>query len=108
MKYRFINEHLHEYKVATMCKALKVASAGFYAWLHQPDSNRAIEDERLLGLIRESYIASGGVYGAPRVFADLREAGETYGKHRIERIMRHKKIQAILSYKSPKAVKGRP
>jgi hypothetical protein len=70
-----------------------------YAWLHQPDSNRAIEDERLLGLIRDSYIASGGVYGSPRVFADLREAGETCGKHRIERIMRHNKIQAVRGYK---------
>jgi len=51
VKYRFINEHRHEYKVATMCRVLKVARAGFYAWLHQPDSNRAIEDERLLGLV---------------------------------------------------------
>ena len=51
MKYRFINEHWHEYKVATMCRVLKVARVGFYAWLHQPDSNRAIEDERLLGLV---------------------------------------------------------
>ena len=108
MKYRFINEHRHEYKVATMCRVLKVARAGFYAWLHQPSSNRAIEDERLLGLIRDSYVASGGVYGSPRVFADLREAGETCGKHRVERIMRNHKIQAIRGYKSPKAVKGRP
>ncbi len=80
MKYRFINEHRHEYKVATMCRVLKVARAGFYAWLHQPQSNRAIEDERLLGLIRDSYVASGGVYGSPRVFADLLEAGEACGK----------------------------
>ena len=51
---------------------LKVARSGFYAWLHQPNSNRAIQDDRLLGLIRDSYVASGGVYGSPRVFADLR------------------------------------
>jgi len=70
VKYRFINEHRHEYRVATMCRVLKVARAGFYAWLHQPNSNRAIQDERLLGLIRDSYVASGGVYGSPRVFAD--------------------------------------
>ena len=79
MKYRFINEHRHEYRVATMCRVLKVARAGFYAWLHQPNSNRAIQDDRLLGLIRDSYVASGGVYGSPRVFADLREAGEKCG-----------------------------
>jgi putative transposase len=91
-----------------MCRVLKVARAGFYAWLHQPNSKRAIQDERLLELIRDSYVASGGVYGSPRVFADLREAGETCGKHRVERIMRNNKIQAIRGYKSPKTVKGRP
>jgi putative transposase len=91
-----------------MCRVLKVARAGFYAWLHQPNSNRAIQDDRLLGLIRDSYVASGGVYGSPRVFADLSEAGEKCGKHRVERIMRNHKIKAIRGYKSPKAVKGRP
>lgn len=35
----------------------------------------SIEDRRLLVLIRDSYTASSGVYDAPRVFADLREAG---------------------------------
>jgi putative transposase len=53
-------------------------------------------------------VASGGIYGSPRVFADLREAGEKCGKHRVERIMRNHKIKAIRGYRSPKAVKGRP
>ena len=53
-------------------------------------------------------MASGGFYGSPRVLADLREAGETCGKHRVERIMRSQKIQAVRGYKSPKSVKGRP
>ena len=66
MKYRFINEHRHEYRVATMCRVLKVARAGFYAWLHQPNSNRAIQDERLLGLIRDPYVASVSV--SPEAF----------------------------------------
>jgi putative transposase len=91
-----------------MCRVLKVSLAGIYSLLHQPDSNRAIEDKRLLALICDSYVASGGVYGSPRVFADLRETGETCGKHRIERIMRHHTNQVIRSYKSPKAIKGRP
>ena len=37
---------------------------------HQTDS----EDKRLLDLIRDSYVASSGVYGSRRVFSDLREA----------------------------------
>ena len=55
-----------------MCRVLKVARAGFYGWLHQPNSNCAIQDDRLLGLICDSYVVSGGVYGSPRVFANLR------------------------------------
>ncbi len=63
-----------------MCRILGVGKSGFYAWIHQPLSDRAIEDERLLELIRESYVASGRIYGSPRVFLDLREAGEQIGK----------------------------
>jgi hypothetical protein len=29
-----------------------------------------------------------GIYGAPRVFLNLREAGETGSKHRVARLMR--------------------
>ena len=78
-----------------MCRVLCVARSGFYAWLHKPLSDRAIDDERLLDMIRASHAASGGVYGAPRVFQDLREVGETCGKNRVSRIMRINKIKAI-------------
>lgn len=88
MKYRFINDHRGQYRVMTMCRVLGASRSGFYEWLHNPKSRRVIENERLLGLIRDSYAASSGVYGSPRVFGDLREAGETCGKHRVARIMR--------------------
>lgn len=91
-----------------MCRVLKVSRSGFYAWLHKPLSDRAIEDLRLLELIRASYAASGGVYGSPRVFLDLREAGERCGVHRVARIMRENKIKAILGYKTPRHIVGRP
>lgn len=103
-----MNGHRHQYGIATMCRVLKVSRSGFYQWLHKPLSDRAIEDQRLLSLIRASYAASGGVYGAPRVFLDLREAGETCGKHRVARIMRIHKIKAVRGYKAPKPIAGRP
>jgi len=91
-----------------MCRVLKVCRSGFYAWLHKPLSDRAIEDQRLLVLVRASYAASGGVYGAPRVFLDLREVGESCGKHRVARIMRENEIKALRGYKAPRAIAGRP
>ncbi len=108
MKHRFINDHRHEFRIATMCRVLRVRQGGFYQWLHTPLSDRAIEDQRLLAAIRDSYAASGGVYGARRVFGDLREAGETCGKHRVEKIMRQHKIRAIRGYKAPRKIAGRP
>lgn len=108
MKYRFINEHRHQHAVSLMCQLLRIARAGFYAWLHEPVSARFQEDKRLLELIRHSYSASHGVYGARRVFADLREAGEACGKHGVARIMREHKIKAVRGYKAPRKIAGRP
>ena len=108
VKYRFINDHRHEYRIQVMCRVLKASRSGFYAWLHKPLSDRAIEDQRLLDLIRDSYSASSGVYGARRVFLDLREAGETCGKHRVARIMREHGIKALRGYKAPRRISGRP
>lgn len=108
MKYRFINDHRHEFRIATMCRVLRVTRGGFYQWLHKPLSDRAIEDQRLLGVIRDSYVASSGVYGARRVFGDLREAGEMVGKHRVAKIMRANKIKAVRGYKAPRHIVGRP
>jgi putative transposase len=76
-----------------------VARSGYYAWLQTPVSNRAQEDARLLRLIRASFAASHGVYGAPRVFLDLREAGETCSKHRVARIIRLNNIRARYGYR---------
>lgn len=75
-----------------MFRVLRIARVGFYAWLHKPVSDRAIEDHRLLELIRASYSASRGVYEARRVFQDMREAGELCGKHRVANIMRVNQI----------------
>ncbi|AFU45180.1 transposase [Acidovorax sp. KKS102] len=58
MKYRFMNEHRHEYPLALMCKVLQVGRAGFYAGLKCPLSERAKDDARLLEFIRHSYVAS--------------------------------------------------
>jgi putative transposase len=91
-----------------MCRILEVAPSGFYAWIHKPLSDRAIEDERLLELIRESHAGSGGIYGSPRIFLDLREAGEYVGRKRVARIMRSHGIRAIRGYKLPRNVVSIP
>ena len=66
----------------------------------QEDEPFGPKDARLLRLMRASFVASHGVYGAPRVFLDLREAGETCSKHRVARLMRVNKIRAVGGYRT--------
>ena len=90
--YDFMRLHRYQFDVRLMCRVLEVTPSGYYAWLKQPQSQRAAENARLLKLIRASFDASNGIYGSPRVFLDLREAGETCSKHRVARLMRAHKI----------------
>lgn len=108
MKYRFINDHRQQFAIVTMCRVLSVARAGFYQWLNHPESRRAIANRKLLSLIKDSYEASGGIYGSERVFADLREVGHSCGRHRVARLMRVNKIKAVRGYKAPRRIAGRP
>ena len=82
-----------------MCQAAHVHRSGYYAWLQQPQSLRAKEDKRLLGLIKQSWMASGCVYGYRKVHHDLWKLGESCSKSRVERLMKHYKLKAQVGYK---------
>ncbi len=105
-RYTFIKAHRGEFETAVMCRVLDLSRSGFYQWVRNPLSDRALEDQRLLALIRTAYTASHGVYGAPRIFLDLREAGETCSKHRVARIMRANNLKALHGYRSPRYIRG--
>ena len=106
LKYTFIKAHRREFDTAMMCRLLDVSRSGFYQWLRNPLSDRAVEDQRLLGLIRAAYTASHGIYGAPRIFLDLREAGEPCSTHRVARIMRANHLKARYGYRAPRYIRS--
>jgi len=106
--YEFIKVHGDRHSVQSMCRLLGVARSGYYEWLKHPISNHAEEDGRLLRLIRASFVASQGIYGAPRVFLDLREAGETCSKHRVARLMRQSQLRALHGYRMRRWAVGKP
>jgi len=91
-----------------MCRVLRVHPSGYYAWLLQPESSRAVEDRRLLGLIKQSRLETGCVFGYRKIHDDLRELGETCGKGRVERLTHQNGIKAQVGYKKHKGIKGGP
>jgi putative transposase len=66
-----------------MCRVLKVHRSGYYAWKVRPVSARAIEDAALLVEIKQSFDDSHGIYGSPRVYRDMREAGLSCSENRV-------------------------
>lgn len=101
MRYAFILGQSKHHSVKQLCHVMSVSRSGYYAWLVRPPSQRAMEDARLLTLIRESHEASGHTYGSPRILCDLREVGEHCGKNRVAKIMKRNNIRAQRGYKKP-------
>ena len=81
--------------VSRICRMLAVSRSGFHEWHERAPSARAIEDERLTARIRSFHLLSARSYGSPRIWRDLREAGERVGENRIARLMRRAGIEAL-------------
>ena len=78
-------------------------------WLAEPKSARAKDDLRLLGLIKHSWLESGGVYGYRKIHDDLRELGESCGRHRAARLMRREGLRSQTGYRRrPGKYGGKP
>jgi len=75
------------------------ARSAYEEWLQQPISRPAQADARLLRLIRASFVASRGIYGAPRVLLDLREAGVACSKDRVAPLMREANLRTLHGYR---------
>jgi hypothetical protein len=74
-----------QFNLIGMCRVLDFHRSGFYAWLLEPFSPRAVESQALTAQIKEFYDQSMGIYGSPRIFCDLREAGVQCSENRVAR-----------------------
>ena len=108
MKYDFVHTHEAQFRVASLCRVLRVSRSGYYAWRDRSPSARARADERLLEEIWRVHHAHYEAYGALKTWRSLNGQGIACGKHRVARIMRRQKIRAIRGYKTPRHIAGRP
>ncbi|MFZ7094264.1 IS3 family transposase [Primorskyibacter sp. 2E233] len=99
MKYAFIRAHREEFSVRAMCRVLRVHFSGFYAWLKEPLSRRALEDVRQTDLIRQAWADSGKVYGYRKLADDLRDQGEQVSENRVARLASLAGIAAQVGYR---------
>lgn len=81
-------EQAGKYSVKRACELLEVSRSAYYQRQRGEQSNRERVDEELTERIVAVHAASNGTYGAPRIHAELAEAGLRHGRKRIARRMR--------------------
>jgi putative transposase len=84
----FIEEHRGRFGVEPICRVLDVSASAYYHRASGERSARAVDDERLLDVIRETHQANYFAYGSRRMWKALLRAGEQVGRSRVERLMR--------------------
>jgi putative transposase len=82
--------------VARLCRAVGASVSGFHAWLRAIPAVRArAEAEAVLrGHVGRVFAARRGVYGSPRVHAELRREGRRHSRRRVARLMREMGLAA--------------
>jgi putative transposase len=95
--FKLIAAEKANHPVDLLCTTLGVSRAGFYAWQTRPPSDRQLTDAWLLEQIKEIHSDNRGVYGAPRIHAELRMArGINVSRKRVERLMRQAQISGLV------------
>ena len=95
MRFGFIRDHRHEFRIRKMCQVLEVSVSGFYVWLQRPESRRSQTNRRLLTEIRMAHQRNRQTYGSPRMTAELKALGHLCSENRVARLMRTGDMRAV-------------
>jgi putative transposase len=85
---KFIREHKARWGVEPICRVLRIAPSSYYAAISRPVSARRRRDEVLQGAIRRVWGEHRSVYGADKVWAQLKREGTPVARCTVERLMR--------------------
>jgi putative transposase len=89
----FIDRYRDRFGVEPICRTLGVSASAYYERAKGVRCAREVEDERLLGVIREVHLANYEAYGYRRMWKALARAGETVPRCRVQRLMRQARIR---------------
>lgn len=76
-----------------MCELLNISRSGYYGWRTRPVSQREMANQLLLEKIKAAYAASGGRYGSPRIYAEVKDELPC-SLNRVTRLMQQHGIRA--------------
>ncbi len=77
-----------------MCSILNVSRSGYYARQKRPPGTKTLRKEQLLARIRQAHEASHGIYGAPRITAELACRGTPASRNTVAKYMREEGLSS--------------
>ncbi|MBA3562182.1 MAG: IS3 family transposase [Actinobacteria bacterium] len=90
---RYIDEHRGRFGVEPICRTLDVSASAYYQRATGERSERVIEDERLLAVIKTTHAANYFAYGYRKMWLALGRAGhDDVGRDHVKRLMRQHAI----------------
>jgi len=97
---RFIAEHSDRWGVEPICRELQVAPSSYYAAICRLPSARQRRDETLTVAIRRVWDEHRQVYGADKVWAQLKREGIPVARCTVERLMRQLGLRGVVRGKT--------
>jgi transposase InsO family protein len=83
----YIHAHKDRYGVEPICRVLPIAPSTYHAATRRPSSARAVRDTKLKAEIARVHAEHFGVYGARKVWRQLRRDGIAVARCTVERLM---------------------
>lgn len=77
-----------------MCSVLEVSENGYFNWRTRGIWKRKLDDLQLSVRIEDAFHENRGMYGSPRIHAELKEQGIHCGRKRIVRLMQQQHMMA--------------
>jgi len=84
---RYIEAYRDRFGVEPICRTLEIAPSTYYAARSRPASARQQRDEELKPKVERVHAGNYGVYGAEKVWRQLRREGVEVGRDRTARLM---------------------
>jgi len=94
MRFAFVEAYRGRWPVWLMCKVLRVSRGGYYDWRRRPKSQRQQRREQLCEKILEVFHDARGIYGSPRVHAELASQGVTCSMNTVAKHMQSMQLRS--------------
>ena len=83
----YVDQHRDRFGVEPICQTLDVSASAYYQRQTGERSDRSVEDERLLAVIRTTHAKNYFAYGYRRMWKALTRAGEPAPRCQVQRLM---------------------